>query len=189
MSKPSLATDYELVIGMQADDETAFRTLFDRYYKYMVVTAGNVLGDWDVARDLTQDVFLQIWKNRKKLKIEVNASLKSYLRRAVINKTLNYIKAKRLDYFEPENLPQSPSKEASAQQQLEASDLEKIVHDTINSLPEKCRLIFTLCRLEHLSHKEIAQKLSISTKTVENQMTKALKILRQAVQPHIGKNK
>jgi RNA polymerase sigma-70 factor (ECF subfamily) len=145
----------------------------------------NITGDDHLARDLAQDVFFEIWKKRET--IQITSSLKSYLRRAVVNRSLNAIKAKRLDYNAPEKLPEKPHSYENAQEILEAQDLENLIHQTIDSLPEKCRMVFVLCRIEGFSHKEVSGKLGISPKTIENQMTKALKILRNVVQPHISK--
>lgn len=177
-------TEKELLQQLKNGDQKAFRTLFDRFYKYLVVTVYNISGDDHLARDLAQDIFFELWKKRES--IEIKSSLKSYLRRAVVNRTLNAIKAKRLDYNEPEKLPEKSHTFDDAQQTLEAEEMKTLIHKTIDSLPEKCRMVFVLCRIEGLSHKEVATKLGISTKTIENQMTKALKVLRATIQPHLS---
>ncbi|MEO1259399.1 MAG: RNA polymerase sigma-70 factor [Bacteroidota bacterium] len=174
----------EWLAGLKKSDRSAFRSIYDQYYKYLVVTAFNVLGDSDAARDLAQDVFVEIWKKRESLMI--SSSLKSYLRRAVVNKTLNRIKASRIDFDDPVNIPEPASSPHGANETLQAADLEKIIHTAIANLPERCRIVFTLCRLEKLSHKEIAAQLDISTKTVENQMTRALSMLRKKIAPYVG---
>lgn len=172
----------QLFAALKKGDQTAFRSIYDQFYRYLVVTAYNVLGDADAARDLAQDVFVELWKKRDT--IQITSGLKPYLRRAVVNKTLNYIKARRIDFDAPENLPEMTSTLDSADETLEASEMEKIIHQAISELPERCRLVFTLCRLEKLSHKEISEKLGISTKTVEAQMTRALAMLRRAIEPY-----
>lgn len=176
--------EQSLFLKMKSGDKTAYRALYDRYYKYLVVTANNILGDSETARDLSQDVFFELWRRREE--IEVQSSLKYYLRRSVVNKTLNHIKSRRLDFTEPERLPERPSNSIDAQTQLEVSDLEQVIHQAIAALPERCRVIFTLCRLENFSHKEIAEQLNISTKTIENQMTRALASLRETVSPYVS---
>ena len=135
------------------------------------------------ARDLAQDVLAELWNKRKTL--EIRSSRISYLRRAGVNKTLNYIKARRLDFNEPERSPNPPAEAAQAQQLLENQDLQRLINAAVEALPERCRIVFTLCRLEGKSHKEIATQLQISTKTVENQMTKALLSLRRRLQPYL----
>lgn len=178
------AEEAALFLKVKNGDKAAFRGLYDRYYKYLVVTSNNILGDSEAARDLAQDVFLELWRRREE--IEVQTSLKAYLRRSVVNKTLNRIKASRIDFTEPERLPDRPSTTEDAHSQLEVSDLEQVIHQAIAALPERCRVIFTLCRLENFSHKEIAEQLGISTKTIENQMTRAIAALREAVGPHVA---
>ena len=186
MSLPSSISDEALIHRIKAGEEKAFRALFDRYYKYLVVTAYKIYGDSEKARDLAQDVFFELWK--KRAQITIQSAPKAYLRKAVVNKTLNFIKAQRLDFSEPEIFQQNKlSYSADAQANLEADDLQQSINAAIASLPERCRMVFSLCRLEGLSHKEIAEALNISTKTVENQMTKAMKVLRNAVQPHISR--
>ncbi len=173
----------EWLSDLKAGDKTAFKAIYEQYYKYLVVTAFNVLGDSNAARDLAQDVFVEIWRKRETLLI--SSSLKSYLRRAVVNKTLNHIKASRIDFNDPVTLPESVATPHGQDEQLHARNLEKVIHQAIAALPERCRIVFTLCRLEKLSHKEIAARLDISTKTVENQMTRALMLLRKALGPYV----
>lgn len=177
-----MTTDPNQLLGaLKQGDQSAFRAIYDQYYRYLVVTACNVLGDADAARDLAQDVFVELWKKRET--IEIRSGLKPYLRRAVVNKTLNYIKARRINFDDPANLPEQTSTLDAADEKLEASDLEKIIHEAIAAMPERCRMVFTLCRLEKMSHKEISAQLGISTKTVEAQMTRALAMLRKAIEP------
>ncbi len=180
------AEDLELVKAIQSGNRAAFRKLYDRYYKYLVVTAYNVLGDGEKARDLAQDTFFAVWTKRDRLNI--NSGVKSYLRRAVINRTLNYIESQRLNFDETEPVFINLSEEATAQQQLEEEDLQQIINQAIDQLPKKCRIIFKLCRIEKMPYKEVAEQLGISTKTIENQMTKALKFLKAVVQPYVNKS-
>lgn len=176
----------EWLAGLKNGDKTAFKSIYNQYYKYLVVTAYNVLGDSDAARDLAQDVFVEIWNKRER--INITSALKSYLRRAVVNKTLNRIKAgKRIDFNAPADLPESNTDQYGQDEHLHAADLEKTIHQAIAKLPERCRIIFTLCRLEKMPHKKIAAELDISTKTVENQMTRALMLLRKSLAPYVEK--
>lgn len=178
-------TDERLVKRMQEGDKQAFRLLFDRYYKIMLATAINILKDVSTAKDATQEVFLQFWKNRGTF--EMPASLIGYLKRAVINRSLNQIKArKRL--VEASNLTEMQTQETGANEKLEAEDLKKALNQALETLPERCRLVYVMRRLEGLSLKEIAKQLDISPKTVENQLTKALKVLKEAVKAFSKEN-
>jgi RNA polymerase sigma-70 factor (ECF subfamily) len=134
------------------------------------------------TEDLAQEVFMEIWKRRDSLVI--NTSLKAYLRRSAINKTLNYLRDKK--NWKNEELSEIQL-EISAEpgKTLEANELEKIVGQAIEQLPERCQLIFKLSRVEEKSYQEIADELEISIKTVENQIVKALRMLRDALRPYI----
>ncbi len=183
MLQPISIEEKEWLQSMKAGDESALQKIFKHYYKYLVVTGYNITGDNEKAKDLVQDVFFELWKKREQ--IEVQTSLKAYLRRAVVNRSLNYIKTqKRFDFGDENFDAQTPDKTFSAQKNLEAQDLKVALNTAIDSLPAKCKAIFMLSRYEKLSHKEIAVKLDISTKTIENQITKALKIVRTAVEKY-----
>ncbi|MGB0929865.1 MAG: RNA polymerase sigma factor [Chitinophagales bacterium] len=181
--KKSTFTDQELLSRLQSSDEAAYRLLFDRYYEKMVISALQITKDSNIAKDAAQEVFLALWKNRERTQIK--QSLTAYLKRGVINRSLNILKSRKR--HSGNTVPEAivlptPSK---ADQTLELQDLQKRIHKAIDKLPDRCREVFVLCRFEELSHKEIATQLNISTKTVENQMTKALKFLRKTVLPFI----
>lgn len=165
------------------NDEKALELIFERYYKYLVVTAFNVVNDSHKARDLVQDVFFNFWKKREALNIQT--SLKSYLRKAVINRALDEIKKQKRMIWDEEVVEYNqPVQKEEAINNLAAEDLQQVINYAIDQLPEKCRLVFSLSRFEEMSHKEIAAHLSISVKTIENQITKALKVIRSAVEKH-----
>ena len=178
-------TDEQLISRIKQDDRAAFRLLFDRYYKALLGTAINVLKDVNAAKDATQDVFLQLWKKRASL--EIKSSPAAYLKRSTINRALNQIKAKK-HFVGEEHLEQQQNKETNVIQQLEAQDLKAAMQQALDTLPEGCRTIFVMRRLEGMRVKEIAAKLDISPKTVENQLTKALKVLKAAIQQFMEKN-
>ncbi len=170
----------QLLERLRAGDDAALRVLFDRYFRYLCSTAFHFLRDTDKAKDMAQDVFYELWKRRADL--EITSSLKSYLRRAAVNRSLNYLKSQRLDFSEPESGQSTiASPEPSAQHLLEAETLEQAFDRALEKLPPACRAIFVLSRIDQLSHREISERLDISPKTIENQMTKALKSLREAL--------
>jgi len=178
MNSTSSRTDLDLIQAVKANDQKAYRELFNRYYKYLLVTAYNYVPDQNLVRDFAQDVFLEIWNKRNTLTIN---NVKPYLRRSVINKALNHIKAQRIDFEEDQSNLDSMEK-ASAQANLEFNELQDAINHAIDGLPERCRIVFSMRRFDELSLKEIAAKLDISPKTVENQLTKAMKVLRAAVE-------
>ncbi len=168
-----------LIAKLREGDEEAFHQLFNLYYPKILNSAIHLLNDQVHAEDVCQEVFVALWKNREKLPERLN--LFSYLKRAAINRSLNLLKSRRHHIGEGaqplENLitNQSPEKE------LEQKELGQIIQESINSLPVRCRTIYILRRNHGFSHNEIASMLGISNKTIENQMTKALKALKEAV--------
>jgi RNA polymerase sigma-70 factor (ECF subfamily) len=169
-------TDRELFDHIQNDDKKAFRTLFDRHYKNMCYTAYKIYPDEHKAKDFAQEVFLNFWKRRNIISIELSVS--AFLKRAVVNKAIDYIRSQKLDF---NKFPTEMWEPNSSSNLLEYKELKQLIHQTADKLPQRCRIIFFMSRFESFSHKEIAQKLNISEKTVENQITKALKILRNII--------
>ena len=174
------AQEQEWLHALRGGSHAALEAIFDSYYRYLVVSAYKFIQDDERAKDLVQDVFFNLWTKREALTIQ--GSLKSYLRRAVVNRAIDeFRKNKRLVWEEDLSTYQQSASEPSADQLLAAQDLQQTIDGAIEKLPEKCRVVFALSRFENLSHKEIAKQLDISTKTIENQITKALRIIRQAV--------
>ena len=157
-------------------NEKAIDWLFRQHYATMCKAAYKILPDEHIIEDLVQDVFYEIWKKRKTLKIK--SSVVAYLRKATRNKTLNYIRDQKIDLRNAPPKEDLKSETNSTIQTLMADDLQEEIDQAIDSLPDRCRLVFVLNRFEELSYKEIADQLDISVKTVENQISKALKSLR-----------
>lgn len=153
--------------------------LFLKYYEPLCLSGYRYVRDKQKVEDLVQELFYELWK--KRANINIQSSLSSYLKTAVRNRALNYIKGQRIDFAEEEELKSFSSNESNSQEDLETTELEDFINGVIDSLPEKCRIVFMMSRFDELSYKEIAEKLDISTKTVENQISKALKILRTEV--------
>lgn len=171
--------DLDLWQKIQNGDESAFKSLFYHYHPTLVNLAYSYINDEATAKDLAQDVFVQIWQKRKDLHIREN--LRGYLIRAVRNQCINHLKKKKaisLNELEPATDP-----DPDGQERLHLQDLRKKVQLAISHMPEACRAVYLLRRMEGLSLKEIARELNISTKTVENQLTKAHKILINFIRP------
>jgi RNA polymerase sigma-70 factor (ECF subfamily) len=151
--------------------------IYTSYFQNLWRTAFNILKDTGLAEDIVQEVMLKIWQMESL--DHINTSLGGYLHRATLNKTLNKVReSKRWTEDEPDDVPASFH---SSDQLMAGERLEVRFHQVLLSLPERCRLVFILAREEQLSNKEIAELMEISVKTVENQMTKALKILRERI--------
>ncbi len=157
--------------------------MFRHYYSFLCIAIAKILPDTHVAEDLAQDVFFDVWKKRDSLSI--NISLKAYLRRAAINKTLNYIRDRKIRWDDEEKIQSVESKTTSVTDKLAGEDLKKVIDEAIGKLPERCRLVFSLSRFEEMTYQEIADHLGISIKTVENQMIRALKLLKDDIGPYL----
>ncbi len=176
-------SDQQILDKFSAGDEKAIELLFNKYYKYLCACVYKLIKDSTLAEDIVQEVFMELWKKREGLNI--NISIKAYLRRASINKTLNHIRAKKMNFEDESELLIVPSRESSTQQEIEGGELKDQITKAIDKLPKKCRIIFSMSRYEEMTYKEIAASLDISVKTVENQISKALKLLKTELKPYL----
>lgn len=154
--------------------EQAFNKAFDLYYSRLCFFADKILHDFDLSRSLVQQVFVDLWIKRSRLQID---SLQSYLYQSVRNASLDVLKHKKTESKYLATL----GKEEAVQltDLMEDAELADRINRAIQNLPEKCREIFILCRFDELKYAEIAARLNISVKTVEMQISIALKKLRK----------
>ena len=167
------------IAALKTGDATAYEKIFKAYYGYAYSAAYRLTRDANTAKDACQEVFLELWKNHQKL--TVKNSLKSYIHRGVINRSLNIMKSRKHHAGQELTLVTEKPSHQTPHKVLEHSELAQQIQAGIDSLPERCRQVFVLSRHEGKSYKEIASALNISVKTVENQMLKALKTLRKIV--------
>lgn len=162
---------------MTIGSEAAFEQLFKLHYKALHAYACTILNDNMGAEEIVQQVFLKIWERRERLNIE--GSLKAYLYRAVHNDCLNVIKHEKIKHaYKNFATNQLKNETDHASKKVLLGDLEKKLRIALNELPEQCRTIFQMSRFEELRYQEIADRLGLSVKTIENQMGKALKLMR-----------
>lgn len=165
-------------------NEKLVEELFRKFYKILRAYAYRLSGDKDIAEDIVQDVYYELWKKRNELVME-NA-IKSYLFRSIYTKTLNYLNSKV--YTDRETFEQSTegriqqiyvqSQSYDQESELMYKELCRQVNSAIESLPEQCKKVFILSRKYEFKNREIAEQLDISVKTVEKHISKALSILR-----------
>ena len=153
---------------------TKFEQLFRELFKPLCNFALKYVRDWDEAKGLVHEVFVAVWEKFDSL--PPDTQYRSYLYTAVRNRCLNYIRDKKT-HVSFERVPENQLMEV--QTPLETSELEREIEMAIQSLPEKCRMVFELNRLEGLKYAQIAVKMGISVKTVEAQMSKALGIMKK----------
>jgi RNA polymerase sigma-70 factor (ECF subfamily) len=166
-------------------DKSAFEELFRSFFPSLVLFAQKYLPDQDTAKEIVHNVFINLWEKRQQ--VDTGSPLKSYLFTSVHNRCLNYIRdQKKFDKDETLFQRLDSAEFSDGVDRLEEQELEQRIYDALQALPEKCREVFMLNRFEGLKYAEIAEKLSISVKTVETQMSKALKILREKLIDYLG---
>lgn len=168
----------ELIPG----NETAFEAVFRQHYAVLCNYAYTFLRDRDEAEEIVQSVFLAFWE--KRLSLEIHTSIKAYLFSMVRNASLNsLIRKKMQEKYAQQKLQNSDSSESI--QPVESEELAQRIAAALQKLPEQCRVIFTMSRFEELKYAEIAAELNLSVKTVENQIGKALKIMREQLREYL----
>lgn len=155
----------------------AFESLFHQYYGGLCSYAESLVRDRNVAEEVVQDVFYNIWKNREALRI--HKGFKSYIFRSVYNTSMMHLRKYRKEYPWPEDRDlERESDEADPMKLMQLDEVSGLIERTLGQLPDRTREVFLLNRQEGLKYREIAERLSISVKTVEADMGKALRALR-----------
>ncbi|MEZ5172689.1 MAG: RNA polymerase sigma-70 factor [Bacteroidia bacterium] len=157
--------------------EPAFEKLFRLFYGRLTGYANSLLNDREQAEEIVQDVFANIWSGRTSLNVDL--AIRAYLFRAVHNRCMNHFRHEQVkQQHQQYTVALSSYQHESAGSRLAISELKSKIDEGLALLPPACREVFRLSRMEELSYREIAEVLNISVKTVENQMGKALRLMR-----------
>jgi RNA polymerase sigma-70 factor (family 1) len=161
--------------------QAIFEKLFKEYYDGLFSYSASLLNYSDGADDIVQSVFHDLWKDR--YKIDIHTSAKSYLYRAVYNQCMNKHKHQKV----ARSYQSSLSTEESGYEvnDLEYQEIQTKIRDAVDGLPEQCQKIYRMSRYEDMKYQEIADTLKLSIKTIENQMGRALKTLRNALTDYL----
>lgn len=175
-------SDHELLHAIATGDQRAFAVLFDRHWKKLYHAALNVVEDRDAAEDIVQDCFISLWEKSAHKHID---NVGGYLFKSVKYACFMHLRSgaisrKHLDHIN------RLAFDNSTEEDFYVQELQEALNSSMATLPEKCREIFYMSRFEFLPNKQIAEQLQISPKTVENQITKALRILRVSVNKMIS---
>lgn len=180
-----MLNDFFIVKKIKEGDIKVFEVVFRRYYSPLCLYAAGIIGRTDIAEEIIQDLFYVLWRDRESL--QIFTSLNGYLYGAVRNRSLQYcehrqVRDRHKDKTISEKLEISDS---TPEEQLEYKELEELINKTLGKMPERRLRIFRMQRFEGKKYAEIAKILSISIKTVEAEMTKALQLLRKEIENYI----
>jgi RNA polymerase sigma-70 factor (family 1) len=175
------ALDTRLTLLRRTDEAAWMEALFREYYAPLGQVMYRVVADRAVVEDLLQDVFLRVWQGRAELPDIL--SYRAYLTRAALNAALRYQQRgqRQVAWDDAPAAATTPAVAPDGLAALHHDDTEAAVAAALDRLPPQCRVVFELSRYEELSYQQIAEALEISPKTVENQMGKALRVLRGAL--------
>jgi RNA polymerase sigma-70 factor (ECF subfamily) len=171
-------------------DKEVFHKLFEIYYQRLFLYAKSYVGDTDTAKDIVQDLFINLWEKRKNLVI--TSSLSSYFFRAIHNRSIQFLRRKQvISRYKDRHMLKLKEAEILYNtsgdfifSEVQFNEIHCILNRTYNSLPPKTREVFRLSREEAKSNQYIANTLNINIKTVEYYITKALKIFHSALKDY-----
>lgn len=177
MSAYSTYTDQELINLLGQGNKEAFTEIFARYNRLLFVHAHKLLNNKEEARDLVQEIFILLWDNRAELNLKSNFS--GFLYTAVRNRIFDLLAHKKVEAKYLESVQNYFDKGIAQTDYLARTrQLQELIEKEIGFLPPKMREVFEMSRMKSMSHKQIAEQLDLSEKTVKNQVNNALKILR-----------
>uniref|UniRef100_UPI003217A30E RNA polymerase sigma-70 factor n=1 Tax=uncultured Draconibacterium sp. TaxID=1573823 RepID=UPI003217A30E len=170
--------------GLKAKNKIVFDFVFHYYYSGLCAYVEKIVNDVNISEDIVQDLFITLWIKHDQL--EISSSLKNYLFTSVRNRSLDYLKKQK-------NRAQHLNSAIDTKKYAEnlssfwfaESELETLFEKSLEKLPPRCREIFKLSRIEGIKNQQIAEKLGISKRTVELQISNALKFLRKDLSPYL----
>lgn len=169
------SADSPIRLAQESHDSIAFARLYKQFYKPLCSFCVRLVSVSEVAEEIVSDVFFSIWKNRRRFAIK---NPRAYLYNAVRNRGLDYLRTKKIVFCTLESAAHLPAENHTLHEALEHQELESRVHVGIRRLPRRCKMVYELSR-DGMKYKDIAVALSISIKTVETQLSKALRELRK----------
>lgn len=183
----SKLSEKKMIALLKKGDWLAFNSIFDTFYLQLYFHCRKYIPDTEEAKDLLQNVFLRLWERRGEIEIEV--SLKAYLFRSVQNECLNFIRSSHanvsLSEIDSEYIVLDGGALPTPDEDTESREIENTIDTIIERLPEQCKKIFIMSRMKGLKNKEIAKQLSVSVRTVDTQIYRALKIMKKELRDYL----
>ena len=171
----------ELLLRLRQGDDAAYEAIFRQWYAPLVATTAGLLRDRGPAEEVVQDVLLELWRRRESLTLET--SLRAYLFQSTRNRALNFLRRQRVEARGESTIAAGLPTPEPADSEVREAELNVAIQSAIAGLPDRCREVFELSRIRGLKYAEIATELGISVKTVEAQMGKALRVMREKLAP------
>ncbi|MGN6435836.1 MAG: RNA polymerase sigma factor [Agriterribacter sp.] len=179
MSRNLAYNEKELLLRMASDDGEALAIIYREFWQPLFLRSYNVLKDKAACEDIVQEIFLNLWEKRHT--IEITSSLEAWLHTSARYQVYHFIRKGKASVAIVEKLEEKFGALTTPETDLAQKELIQRVNDVVNQLPERCQEIYRLSREAQLSHKEIAARLNISTKTVEAQLSIALRRIRGSI--------
>lgn len=171
---------------IKENDKKAFEEVFHQYYGVMCSLANRYLRDSDSAEEVVCHIFYQLWEKRHHLDVE--SSLKNYLIRSVHNRCLNTLRRKKVEQRYQDELSNNTVASVESltpHNSIQKTEIESIIKDVVEALPNQCQKIFKMSREENLTNKEISEKLNISINTVKTQLSRGTNRLKSALKDYL----
>lgn len=170
--------------GLSERNKVVFDFVFQYYYSSLCAFAESILKDEEAVEDIVQDLFVRLWLKADEIKIQ--GAIKNYLFSSVRNRCFDYLKHKKVKARSAQILLHtSEGEDITPETWLAESELREVIERSIETLAPRCQEVFRLSRFEGLKNQEIADKLGISKRTVELQISNALKVLRTDMKPYL----
>jgi RNA polymerase sigma-70 factor (ECF subfamily) len=173
-NKPDI--DLFLWSKVKQGDKEAFELIFNKYYSVLCILSKRYTADLYMSREVIQNLFIYLWEHKTDL--DIICCLKSYLFRATKFNSIRYMEKDRKKEIHLADIPE-PEQDKTFFDHVEYAELQVRIIETIESMPDQCRKVFTMSRFEQLRYADIAERLDISVKTVESHISKALRILEE----------
>jgi RNA polymerase sigma-70 factor (ECF subfamily) len=177
-------SEKDLIVRLKGGDQTAFELLFHYYYPGLVVYSAQFTADQDEAEEIVQDFFFRLWQKHHQL--IAGDSLKSLFFTSIRNSSFNFLKHKKIEERYLKELAAISGRHLAYDPDLYVlSELQEKIRSSIETLPEQCRKIFVMNRIQGMKNEEIALELNLSKRTVETQISKALKVLKVQLKDYV----